>query len=123
MDLDLEFIRDHMTKVVDNIHMYEEYINVYQEYDEDGNRLSMGTPGMFFVNMVTDGWISSSDIQHLGNIIRGIDKGRTSDDERILVSLGGMPILDVGWGYECYHKALELGIGTKLKLWDSPFLH
>lgn len=123
MDLDLEFIRDHMTKVVDNIHMYEEYINVYQEYDEDGNWLSMGTPGMFFVNMVTDGWISSSDIQHLGNIIRGIDKGRTSDDERILVSLGGMPILDVGWGYECYHKALELGIGTKLKLWDSPFLH
>lgn len=123
MDLDLEFIRDHMTKVVDNIHMYEEYINVYQEYDENGNRLSMGTPGMFFVNMVTDGWIKQSEIQHLGNIIRGIDKGRTSDDERILVSLGGMPILDVGWGHDCYKRALKLGIGTKLKLWDAPFMH
>lgn len=123
MDLDLEFIRDNMTKVVDNIHMYEEYINVYQEYDEDGNRLSMGTPGMFFVNMITDGWIEKAEIQHLGNIIRGIEKGRSSEDERILVSLGGMPILDVGWGYDCYQKALELGIGTKLKLWDTPFLH
>ena len=39
-----------------------------------------------------------------------------------MVDLGGMPILDVGWGYECYTKALEKGIGTKLKLWDTPFM-
>ena len=39
-----------------------------------------------------------------------------------MISLGGMPILDVGWGYECYKKALEKGIGTKLKLWDTPFM-
>lgn len=123
MDLDLDFIEKHVTKVVDNIHMYEEYIQVYQLYDEDGNRLSSGTPGMFFVNMVSDGKIQKSDIQHLGEIVRGIAPGRTSDDEIILVSLGGMPILDVGWGFECYHRALEKGIGTKLKLWDEPYLH
>ena len=123
MDLDLDFIEKHVTKVVDNIHMYEEYIQVYQLYDEEGNRLSSGTPGMFFVNMVSDGKIQKSDIQHLGEIVRGIAPGRTSDDEIILVSLGGMPILDVGWGYECYKNALEKGIGTKLKLWDEPYLH
>lgn len=122
MDMDLEFVRRHVTKVVDNIHMYEEYVNVYQEWDEDGNRISLGTPGIHFVNMVSDGWIESSDIQQLGNIMRGLEPGRTSDDEIILVSLGGMPILDVGWGCECYHRALELGVGTKLKLWDEPFL-
>lgn len=122
MDMDLEFVRDHVTKVVDNIQMYEEYVNVYQEWDEDGNRISLGTPGIHFVNMVTDGWIEKSEIRHLGNIMRGLEPGRTSDDEIFLVSLGGMPILDVGWGYECYQRALSEGIGTKLKLWDMPYM-
>ena len=122
MDMDLEFVRDHVTKVVDNIQMYEEYVNVYQEWDEDGNRISLGTPGIHFVNMVTDGWIEKSEIRHLGNIMRGLEPGRTSDDEIFLVSLGGMPILDVGWGYECYQKALRESIGTKLKLWDAPYM-
>lgn len=117
MDLDLDFIRDHMTKVVDNIGMYEEYVKVYQEYTPDGKRKSTGTPGIFFCNMITDGEITRGDVQHLGDIIRGLAPGRTSDDERILVSLGGMPILDVGWGCDCYRRALELGIGTRLRLW------
>lgn len=123
MNLDLDYIEKNVTKVVDNIRMYEEYIQVYQQYDEQGNRLSSGTPGMFFVNMVTDGKIKPEDIQHLGDIVRGISPGRSSDDEVILVSLGGMPILDVGWGYECYQNAMAKGIGTKLKLWDEPYLH
>lgn len=123
MDLDLDFIEKHVTKVVDNIHMYEEYIQVYQLYDEEGNRLSSGTPGMFFVNMINDGKIDRSDVKHLGEIVKKTIPGRTEEDEIILVSLGGMPILDVGWGYECYKSAVEKGIGTKLKLWDEPYLH
>ena len=54
--------------------------------------------------------------------MRGREPGRTSDDEIFLVSLGGMPILDVGWGYECYQRALREGIGTKLKLWDASYM-
>lgn len=50
-------------------------------------------------------------------------KGRKSDDEIIMVSVGGMPILDVGWGYECYCKAKEKGIGTTLNLWEKPYLY
>ena len=123
MDMDLEFVRDHVTKVVDNVQMYEEYVNVYQESGtRHGNRISLGTPGIHFVNMVTDGWIEKREIRHLGNIMRGLEPGQTSDDETFLVSLGGMPILDVGWGYECYQKALREGIGTKLKLWDAPYM-
>lgn len=117
-----EFIRDHMTKVVDNIQMYEEYINLYQEYDKDGKRLSSGTPGMYFVNMINDGWIDKSEVYHLGDIVRGIVPARTSEDQMFLVCVGGMPIEDVGWGYECWQSALKQGIGTKLRLWDTPFL-
>ena len=123
MDMtDHTFIQKNMTKVVDNIHMYEEYIEVYQKYDKDGNRKSSGTPGMYFVNMIEDGLIDKKEVYHLGDIVRGIAPGRTSDDQMFLVSLGGMPILDLGWGFECWQKALRMGIGTKLKLWDTPFL-
>lgn len=119
---DHDFIKDHMTKVVDNIHMYEEYIEVYQEYNPDGSRKSSGTPGMYFVNMIEDGLIDKKEVYHLGDIVRGIAPARVSDDQIFLVSLGGMPILDVGWGYECYQQAKKKGLGTTLNLWDTPFL-
>ena len=123
MDItDFDFMREKMTKVVDNIHMYEEYIQVYEERDKDGNRKPSGTPGMYFVNMIDDGLIDRKEVYHLGDIVRGIAPARVSDDQIFLVSLGGMPILDVGWGYECYKKAQELNIGTKLKVWDTPYL-
>lgn len=124
MDIsDMNFMRDKMTKVVDNIHMYEEYINVYQKYDENGKRLPNGTPGMYFVNMISDGEIDRDEVYHLGDIVRGIAPGRTSDDQIFLVSVGGMPIEDVAWGYECWQNARKLGIGTELKLWDAPYMH
>lgn len=53
----------------------------------------------------------------------GKEKGRTDDEQIVWVSVGGMPILDVGWGYECYQKAMKLGIGTSLNLWDKPYLY
>lgn len=119
---DHDFIKDHMTKVVDNIHMYEEYIEVYQEYYPDGSRKSSGTPGMYFVNMIEDGLIDKKEVYHLGDIVRGIAPARVSDDQIFLISLGGMPILDVGWGYECYQQAKKKGLGTTLNLWETPFL-
>lgn len=122
MDVDYEFTKRHITKVVDNLGMYEEYIKVYQEYDKDGRPVSMGTPGMAYVNMITEGAITKDDVQHLGDIVRGLQPGRTRDDEIIMISLGGMPVLDVGWGHECYRKALAEGIGTRLRLWDQPYL-
>ncbi len=117
------FCVEQMGKVVDNIKMYEEYIETYQEYYEDGTRKCMGIPGMEFVNMISDGEITKREVQHLGDIVRGVSPGRKSEDEIILVSLGGMPILDVGWGFDCFQKAREKGIGTELELWDEPFVY
>ena len=48
--------------------------------------------------------------------------GRESDDQIILYSIGGMPIEDVAWGKTVYDNAVEKGIGTKLNLWEKPFL-
>lgn len=123
MDLtDHDFIADHMKKVVDNKGMYDDYVKVYQEYDADGNKLSTGTPGIFFSEMISKGRIRDSDVTEIGNIIRGRAPGRTNDDDIYLISAGGIPILDIGWGYECYRRAKDKGIGTWLKLWDSPYM-
>ena len=46
--------------------------------------------------------------------------GRTSDEDRICMMTGGMPVEDVAWAYELYTRAKEMGLGIKLKIWDSP---
>ena len=120
---DYDFMVKDIRKIVDNYPMYEEYIEIYEEWDENGKRLSSGIPGMYYVNMVDDGKIERSEVTELGEILLGEKKGRKSDDEIIMVSVGGMPILDVGWGYECYCKAKEKGIGTTLNLWEKPYLY
>lgn len=56
----------------------------------------------------------------LGKIVIGTQQGRTNDDERIAFISGGMPVSDVGWGFEIYTKAKEMGLGQTLKLWDEP---
>lgn len=119
---DYDFMVDNVRKIVDNYPMYEEYVQVYEERDKEGNRLSSGIPGMYYVNMVDDGRIERSEVTELGEILLGEKLGRKSEDEIIMVSVGGMPILDVGWGYECYCKAKEKGIGTSLNLWEKPYL-
>ena len=34
-----------------------------------------------------------------------------------------MPVEDVAWGKVLYEKALKEGKGTKLDLWDEPYLY
>ncbi len=58
----------------------------------------------------------------LGNIAIGQAPGRESDDERIIMQTSGMPTEDAAWGCEIYRKAKEMGLGTKLLLWNEPYL-
>lgn len=58
----------------------------------------------------------------LGDVINGSREGRTSDEERICFVTGGLPVWDVGYGYDIYCKAKEMGLGVELKLWDEPYL-
>lgn len=110
-----------LRKVVDNWGMYEVYAEEDgDEFLESGERKHSGTIGEDFVFLEKDGKISRDDITNLADVINGKAQGRKSEDEIILVSIEGMPIQDVAWGYECYHQALKKEIGTKLNLWDEP---
>jgi ornithine cyclodeaminase len=55
----------------------------------------------------------------LGGIASGTQTGRVSDDERIALMTGGMPVEDGAWSYEIYTKAKAMGLGQMLTLWDE----
>ncbi len=107
-------------KVVDNRGMYAGYLKTYTEYDKNGVRKPSGCPGMECVHAIEEGILTEEDVPELGDILLGKAPGRQSNDEIFMVTVGGMPILDIGWGTVCYREALKKGIGTQLTLWDEP---
>lgn len=114
-----------MKMVVDNYGMYEKYLSNFiarGPLDDFGNKREWCIMGMHFVHLVNEGKIAREDVLNLCDIVNGLSKGRTSDDEIVMCSIGGMPIEDLAWGYDCYESAKEKGLGTTLKLWDEPFL-
>lgn len=82
----------------------------------------VGIWGMHMVDRIRDGRMPAERFEDIGEIIAGKAIGRTSDDEVFIFSVGGMPVEDVAWATRVYENALRDGIGTSLKLWDSPAL-
>ena len=111
--------------VVDNYGMYEKYMSNFiarGPVDEFGNKREWCIMGIHFVHLVNTNKAKRGDVINICDIVNGISEGRQSHDEIVMCSIGGMPLEDLSWGYDCYNKALELGIGTKLNLWDEPFM-
>ena len=105
--------------------MYDKYMNNFiarGPVDELGNKREWVIMGIHFIHLVREGKIKREQVLNLCDIVNGITPGRKTHDEIVLCSSGGMPIEDIAWGYDCYKKALKLGIGTKLNLWDEPYL-
>ena len=102
--------------IVDNTALYEAWAEEFPYPSFGANNII----GSKFTDMIHDGIIKKEDMYDLGDIIFGKRPGRESDDQIMIFSVGGMPVEDVAWGKKCYEKALELGIGTKLRLWDKP---
>lgn len=104
--------------IVDNTQLYEAWAEEFPYPSFGANNII----GSKFTDMIHDGIITKEDMYDLGDIIFEKRPGRESDDQIMIFSVGGMPVEDVAWGKKCYERALELGIGTKLRLWDKPDL-
>lgn len=115
-----ELIMDPKTKlVVDNTKLYEAWADEYP-YPTFDTWFLIGSK---FTDMIHEGKLEKSRMEDMGAICNGKLPGRESDDQIILYSIGGMPIEDVAWGKTIYENALKEGIGVKLNLWDTPYLH
>ena len=78
--------------------------------------------GMGFYDAVREGKLPRSAITDIGGVIVGEAPGRENDEQIVVYAVGGMPVEDVAWGYDCWKRALEIGAGQTLKLWDEPAL-
>lgn len=119
LDPDADFITKECRMVVDNWKMYQ----AWSEELPAPYGPVLGALGCFMLDWIADGKMTQADMTNLGDIVAGKAQGRRSDDEIIFFGMGGMPVYDVAWSYECYQNALKLGLGTKLNLWDTPYLY
>lgn len=105
-------------KVMDSIGLYEAW---YEEVPKPAHNY-IPLVGMRFMDMIEEGLMSRDELEDLGAIISGDTPARKSDEEIIIMSVGGMPVEDVAWATRIYRNALEKGVGVKLNLWDTPAL-
>lgn len=104
--------------VVDNYKLYEAWAEEYSypSYDQ------VQIVGTKFMDLLHDKKICREEIIDIADIITGVKEGRTNDEERIIYSVGGMPVEDIAWGETVYKNAKKLGIGIPLPLWEKPEL-
>ena len=113
------------TMVVDNYGMYQKYLNNFiarGPVDEFGNKREWVIMGIHFVHLVETGTIAREQVINLSDIVNGKSQGRKDKEEIVMCSIGGMPLEDLSWGYDCYQNALSKGLGTSLNLWDAPYM-
>lgn len=118
--MDQEYVlRDDILRVVDNWGMYEAWSEelTYPWHD------SIELIGAYYLDWIKEGTMKRDQLCNLGEIVNGHRPGRTSDDQIVIFGQGGLPIYDVAWGKQCYDKAVEMGLGVKLNLWDEPYMH
>ena len=117
---DEEFYLDENTKlVVDNYKLYEAWADEYPYPSYD----PVQVVGAKFMDLLHDKKITREEIIDIADVITKKVSGRDNDKQRIIYSVGGMPVEDIAWGETVYKNALKLGIGVKLHLWDEPELH
>lgn len=117
-NLDEGMEQSDVRKVLDNTGLYHAW---YDEVPKPAHH-TIPVIGVRFMDMLAEGKLSAEDLEDIGKIVSGDAPGRQTDDEIIIMSVGGMPVEDVAWGTVVYRNAIEKGIGVKLNLWDSPSL-
>ncbi|MCI1747193.1 MAG: tyramine oxidase subunit B [Acidipropionibacterium sp.] len=118
--LDDELLLDPKTGLfIDNVAMYYDW---QTDFGYPAYENATGIIGCHFVDLVHDGLLEADKITDIGEVGLSEKPGRTSDDQIIVYSVGGMPIEDVAWATEVYRTAKKKGIGVELPVWDTPAL-
>ncbi len=115
---DDDFILNRARTVTDNIQLYEAW---KEEIGEKAYH-TIPIPAVHCMDLIAEGRMKREQIDDLGDVLTGKIPAHRKEDEIVIYSVGGMPIEDVAWGTIVYRNALEKGIGTKLNLWNEPYL-
>lgn len=93
-----------------------------EEYPAPSHETAFGMIGLYWQDLIEAGELDESRVVNIGDVFDGMAAGREFDEQPVLFSVGGMGVEDVAWAKTIYENAVELGIGTKLNLWDAPDL-
>ncbi|EHD0093834.1 ornithine cyclodeaminase [Vibrio vulnificus] len=116
--LDAGMEQGDVRKVLDNTGLYQAW---YEEVSKPAHNI-IPLVGVRFMDMIEEGKLTIDDLEDLGSIVAGETPKRQSEDEIIILSVGGMPVEDVAWATKIYRNAVEKGIGVNLNLWNQPEL-
>lgn len=93
-----------------------------EEYPAPSHETAFGMIGLYWQDLIEAGELDESRVVNIGDVFEGTVPGREFDEQPVLFSVGGMGVEDVAWAKTVYENAVEMGIGTKLNLWDAPDL-
>ncbi|XPP26782.1 MAG: tyramine oxidase subunit B [Leucobacter sp.] len=93
-----------------------------EEYPAPSHETAFGMIGLYWQDLIETGELDESRVVNIGDVFDGTAVGREFEEQPVLFSVGGMGVEDVAWAKTVYENAVELGIGSKLKLWDAPDL-
>lgn len=113
---DDDFIINRARTVTDNIMLYE----AWEEEMKPNAYNTIPIPAVHVEDLIEEGKMKPEQIDDLGDVLLGNVPVHRKEDEIVIYSVGGMPTEDVAWGTVVYRNALEMGIGTKLNLWNTP---
>lgn len=115
---DDDFILHRARTVTDNIRLYEAWESEmpFPAYN------TIPIPAVHCMDLIAEKKMTRDQVDDLGDILTGIVPAHRKEDEIVVYSVGGMPVEDVAWGTTVYRRAIELGVGTKLNLWNTPAL-
>lgn len=103
----------------DNTKMHMAY---YDEALNAGSILKANNGWGRMYKLMEDGRLNPLSKQvSMGEVVRGKSENRKDNSTKKIFVTSGQVLFDLGWGYTLYKKALETGIGTKLKIWDAPY--
>jgi N-[(2S)-2-amino-2-carboxyethyl]-L-glutamate dehydrogenase len=118
LKLDDELLLDPATGLfIDNLEMYFDW---QEEFGYPAYETTTGIIGTRFADLIHDDKLPRAAVTNIGDVPLGRAVGRTSEDQIIVFSVGGMPIEDVAWATRVLDRATELGVGIELPLWDTP---
>ena len=71
------------------------------------------------VQLYESGGVKREEILELSDLVLG-RKARTDDEQFIYACSMGLGALDIAVGYQIYKNASAMGLGTKIRLWNTP---
>ena len=107
--------------VFDNWKMHKDWLDELRDDPERLLGVNAGHPSAKLLLMVARGEVDPNRMVSFGDVLAKPEElGRKSDKDVFIFLTGGMGTEDVAWGYDVYTRAKELGLGTKLSLWEKP---